>query len=296
MKGVKSGMSASRSLSRIILLSATLSSLNTFAAEPVPVRENKFIIGGGFVHNSVPYSAMDSITEPMPLFDIQLGPLFAFNRTDEPVVGIELFRHKRVMLALAAVYGNQFLDVSEASKDETWRYLGIEDRDRATEAALIFHFYSKVGLVDIRVHRDISNTYDGFRSSISWSRPFHETGNWTVTPRMYGRYYSVDFNNYYYGISSSEMDKAEEIHTNEGIQISGIPVTWDDYRLKYRPSYNAENAGQFGVDLTVDYHFTEHFMAQGYVGMEQLAGQVTSSPLTEDSDIWKVSLGLALDF
>ncbi len=296
MKGYKLKIAMSTLSKVIITICSTLISFQTFSAEPVPVRENKLVIGAGAMHYSMPYSDMDSITIPIPLFDIQYGPIFAYNHIDEPVLGVELFRHKRVMLALGLIYGYQFLDVSEVRKNKEWLYYGIEDREKATEAALIFNFYSKVGLVDITVVRDVSNTYDDFRSSISWSRPFPDTGNWTIVPRMYGRYYSIKYNDYYYGVSQKEMDAAEDIYNNQGIQISGVPVTFDDYKRIWRPAYNAGNAGQFGVDLSIDYHFTEHFKAQAYIGMEQLAGQVTSSPLINDADIWKVSLGIAADF
>lgn len=299
MQGYNFRMSTMKNNALILIICLTLISFKSFSAEPVPVRENKLTIGAGFSHNSVPYSAMDSITQAVPLFDIQFGPLFAYNFNDEPVIGLELFRHKRVMLALAAIYGSLELDVSEASKDLEWIYYGIKDRDKATEIALIFEFYSKVGLVEILVARDVSNTYDDFRSSISWSRPFHETGNWTITPRMYGRYYSIKYNDYYYGISDEEMNTGIDIALDQG--VNGQPITEYNNSGKkgyrsLRPAYDAGNAGQFGVDLTIGYNFTESFKAQGYIGLEQLAGQVTSSTLVEDADIWRLSLGLAYTF
>tara|TARA_R110001592_G_scaffold181747_1_gene424621 strand:+ start:46788 stop:47675 length:888 start_codon:yes stop_codon:yes gene_type:complete len=295
MKGYKFRMAIKNKNLSFLLICLAIFSFKSYSAEPVPTRENKLTIGAGLSHYSVPYTAMDSTLQAVPLFDIQYGPLFAYNYHEEPVLGFELFRHKRVMLALAAIYGNQELDASEASKDKAWLYYGIEDRDKATEAALIFDFYSKVGLVEILVARDISNTYDGFRSFISWSRPFHETGNWTITPGMYGRYYSVEYNDYYYGITEKEMDKAIDLVVNQGAFVNGRNLTENQYR-QLRPAYTAENAGQFGVDLKIDYNFTEYLKAQGYIGLEQLAGQVTSSDLTEDADIWRLSLGLAYTF
>jgi outer membrane protein len=299
MQGYNFRMPTMKNNSLILIICLTLFSLKSYSAEPVPVRENKFSIGAGVAHNSVPYTAIDSSLQAVPLFDIQFGPLFAYNHHYEPVFGLELFRHKRVMLALAAIYGSQELDVSEADKDKTWLYYGIDDRDKATEVALIFEFYSKVGLVEILVARDVSNTYDDFRSSISWSRPFHETGNWTITPRMYGRYYSIKYNNYYYGISEKEMADGVDIQSVQGVngniirEFSGAGQT--GYR-DLRPAYEAGNGAHFGVDLNIDYSFTENFKAQGYIGLEQLGGQVTSSILVEDSDIWKLSLGLAYTF
>ena len=295
-------MKATQRYTKLICLTClTLFSIKSFAAEPVPEREDKFTIAAGVTHNSVPYTAADSITEAVPLFDIQYGPLFAYNKNDEPVFGVELFRHKRVMLALAAVYGSLYLDNADISKDKTWVYYGIKDRDKATEVALIFDFYSKVGLVEIMVARDVSNTYDDFRSSISWSRPFPDTGKWTITPRMYGKYYSIKYNDFYYGVSAAEMDAGVDIAVDQGRGINGTPISENTangnlgYR-QLRPAYEAGNAGQFGVDISIDYNFTEHFKVQGYLGLEQLAGQVTSSVLVEDADIIKASLGIAYTF
>jgi outer membrane scaffolding protein for murein synthesis (MipA/OmpV family) len=279
------------------LLTLIISSLSlvSHSDEPVPVRENKVLIGAGGTHNSMNYLGLDSLTVAVPVFDIQLGPFFAFNHHDEPFIGLELFRHKRVMLALAATQGRQFLDVSEASNDTKWIYFGIEDRDKSTEAALIFKFFSRVGLLEIMSIRDVSNNYDGFRSYIGWSRPFPETGQWTITPRMFGKYYSEDYNTFYYGISEADMTRGVDIINNEGLVLGGIPVTEEGF-INRRPEYQAGNSGHFGVDLTVKYQFTENLFAQGYVGMEKLAGQVTSSTLVEDADIWTVNLALAFQF
>ncbi len=269
--------------------------LQAFAAEPVPVRENKIKIGAGITHNSMNYTALDSLTEAVPVFDIQLGPFFAYNHHDEPYIGLELFRHKRVMFALAVTQGRQFLDVSEASKDKQWLYYGIDDRDKSTEAALMFKFFSRVGLVEITSIRDISNNYDGFRSYVAWSRPFPETGDWTITPRMYGKYYSEDYNDFYYGVSKSEMEQGVDLAVNQGLGIDGKPVTENEFRRK-RPEYSAGNGGHFGVDLTIIYKFTENLSAQGYIGMEGLGGQVTSSILVDDADIWTVNAAIAYQF
>lgn len=279
----------------VIVSLVTGISLSSLADEPVPSRENRLLIGLGATHNSMNYLGLDSLTEAVPVFDIQLGPFFAYNHHDEPFIGLELFRHKRVMLALAATQGRQFLDVSESSKDMAWIYYGIKDRDKSTEAALIFHFYSRVGLLEIMSIRDVSNNYDGFRSYIGWSRPFPETGDWTITPRMFGKYYSEDYNDFYYGISETENDNGAKRVLNEGLVLGNTPITTDEFRRR-RPEYKAGNSGHFGVDLTIKYRFTENLVAQGYIGMEKLAGQVTSSILVEDADIWTVNAALAYQF
>lgn len=286
MKGCKVRMSTIKTQCKLLsFLLLTSTSFTAFSSEPVPVRTDHLSIGVGVNNNSMPYTGLDPVTKAVPLFNFQYGPLFGYNYEEEPVFGFELFRHKRIMLAVAATQGRQQLDTSKVSDDLQWIYYGIEDRDKATELGLLFQFYSRVGLVEIMTVRDISNTYDDFRSSISWSRPFAETGNWTVTPRMYGKYYTEKYNTYYYGVSSKEMDASIDLAVNE------LGITEQSYRNR-RPAISPGNTGQFGIDLTVEYKFTDFLKATGYIAHEQLAGQVTSSILTEDSDYWTFTFGL----
>ena len=69
-------MKATQRYTKLICLTClTLFSIKSFAAEPVPEREDKFTIAAGVTHNSVPYTAADSITEAVPLFDTALFSL-----------------------------------------------------------------------------------------------------------------------------------------------------------------------------------------------------------------------------
>lgn len=282
---------SSKLIKTLVFTGWALSSLSVFSAEPVPVRENKLSIGGGFTFNSAQYRGSESFVDPVPLFDIQLGPIFAYNHHDEPYVGLELFRHKRVMFAIAATQGRTELDLSNIRESQfSPYYLGIEDRDKSIEAGYIFNFYSRVGLLEIMTFRDVSNNHKGIRSFVGWSRPFPETGNWTITPRMFGKYYSEKYNRYYYGVSEEDMDRGIDLAQSQ------IPGYTPERFEELRPQFESGNAGQFGIDLSVEYRFTNYLKAQGYLGWEQLAGQVTSSTLVADSEVWTANLGLVFTF
>ena len=279
-------LSVIRSGISVALLSLCWTSI-TFA-EPIPTVEDHFSIGAGAVHNTAPYEGYNGFTTPMPFFDIQYGRFFANNQHDEPVIGWELFRHKRVIFALAATKGRIFLDTDEINDDRKNLYLGLEDRDEAIEVGIIAQFYSRVGLVEGTVYHDVISAYGGTRSSLSLSRPFPETGNWVITPRVFIKHYSEKFNNYYYGVSKDD--------TKKGVALANaIGISEADYK-KIRPSYTPGNSGHFGVDLSLEYNFSENIVGVGYIGIEKFSGEMETSPLIEDKELITSSLGLRYTF
>jgi len=279
-----------RSRKVIVVLSLLCFSALTYALPvPMPVVEDHVSIGVGGAYNSSAFEGYNGFALPMPFFDIRYGNLFAKNNHDEPVIGFELFRHKRIMLATAVTRGRTFLDLDEINTNKDFLYYALEDRDQALEAGLIFHFYSRVGLFEATAFHDIASTYGGTRSSLSISRDFTDTGNWTIVPRFFIKHYSDKFNNYYYGVTEAENDAAVVIHEANG--FSGA-----DYRNTIRPAYEAGTSGHVGVDLDLKYNFTESLVGVGYIAIEKFSGSVETSPLVEDKELITTSLGLQYNF
>jgi len=284
------GLVLIRSRKIIVVLSLLCFSVFTYALPaPMPVVEDHFSIGAGAAYNSSPFLGYNGFATPMPFFDIRYGNFFAKNNHDEPVIGFELFRHKRIMLAVAATRGRTFLDLDEINKKNEILYLGLEDRDQAVEAGLIFHFYSRVGLFEATAFHDMTSTYGGTRSSLSISRPFPETGNWEIVPRFFIKHYSEKFNNYYYGVTVEDNNNAED-------DVIASGSTLADYIRITRPAYDAGNSGHVGVDLDIKYNFTESLSAVGYIAIEKFSGSVETSPLIEDKELVTTSLGLQYNF
>jgi len=263
-------------------------------AEPIPEVEDHFSIGALVVHNSAAYDGNNGFVLPMPAIDIRFGRLFIYNQHDEPTIGWELFRHKRITLSIAATRGRTFLDLDDINNDKKFLYYGLENRNQATEAGLIFQFYSRVGLFEAKTFHDMVSAYGGTRSSLSIERPFPDTGNWSIIPRFYVKHYSEKFNGYYYGITQSETDAGADIATAEGIG-DGNAILASEY-TKLRPTYTPGNSGHVGVDLSVVYSFTENVKAIGYLGIEKFSGEVETSRLTEDTELITSSIGLRYDF
>jgi len=279
-----------RSRKASVVLTLLCFSVFTYALpEPMPVVEDHVSIGVGAAYNSSPYVGYNGFATPMPFFDIRYGNFFAKNNHDEPVIGFELFRHKRIMLAVAATRGRTFLDVDEINEKSDVLYLALEDRKQAAEAGLIFHFYSRVGLFEATAFHDISSAYGGTRSSMSISRPFPDTGNWSIVPRFFIKHYSEKFNNYYYGVSVEDNNNAEP-----AVILTGHTLA--DYIRDTRPAYEADTSGHVGIDLDIKYNFSESLSAVGYIAIEKFSGSVETSPLIEDKELVTTSLGLQYNF
>ena len=251
-------------------------------------RENVdiFSIGVGAKVYSGPYSGQDGYVEPLPLLNIEQGRFFVKGYT----VGYHFYNHKRVSLALAGSYNREFLDVDDINDKNKTLYYGIEDRDSATEFGFIGRFYSRVGLVEGTFFKDVSDTHDGTRSSLSISRPIPDTGKWTMVPSFYVNYYSEKFNNYYYGVSQEENDRGEAIAVDQAIIVDG------EFSEKIRPTYIPGNSGHVGFALDMKYSFSKNLKAIGNIAIEKFAGEVETSPLTEDKQLVTAVIGLAYEF
>lgn len=255
--------------------------------EPAPEYPNHLSIGPGFQYNSAAYHGQDGYSEFFPVFSFRWGSLFGYNQHNEPTIGLNLFKHKRISLALAATRSRVFLDVSEINKEKDFLFWGIEDKDQAYEAGLIFKYFSRVGLLEIKAFHDVVDTYDGVRSSIAISRPFPDTGRWYIVPRMYIKHYSEKFNNYYYGVSEAEQEEGERI---------ALAQSRPNYGRDDRESYIAGNSGHWGIDIKFEYKFTESLLGTGYINIEKFSGPVETSPLTEDKELVLTALGIRYTF
>jgi len=258
-------------------------------AEAVPVPENHIRIGAAGVTNSAPYEGLDGYVTPMPSFDIRFGNFFMWSEHDEPVIGWDLFYHKRISFSFIATRGRTFLDVDDTADGKDFLYYGLEDKDQAIEAGVLFRFYSRVGLFEMWSVHDVTDVYDGVRSSISMSRPFAQTGQWEITPRVFVKHYSEKFNNYYYAITESE--------TKTGILMANEERLWTaaEY-LEQRNTYTPGTAGHFGVDVSIAYNFNEHIQGKLYVAIEKFSGEVETSPIIEDKELTTISVGLNYGF
>ncbi len=245
-------------------------------------------VGAGIKVYSAPYGGQNGYTEPFPTIEIELNRFFVKGL----MAGYRFYDHKRVSLGVAANYGREFLDLNDINDKNQKLYYGIEERDAAVEIGFVGRFYSRVGLVEGTFFKDISDTHDGTRSSLKISRPIPDTGNWTLVPSFYVNYYSEKFNNYYYGVSKAENE------AGLAIAVSKSEIVDDPFEFSrlIRPTYSPGNSGHVGFDLDIKYAFTENVKLIANIAIEKFAGEIETSPLTEDNELITTVIGLAYEF
>ncbi len=244
--------------------------------------DDQFMIGAGFGYNEGIFEGMDGYFYPEPVLDINYGRLYASNST----LAFRFAHYRSVSFAIAATMGQIWLDTGEIKGSQEELYLGIEDRDRAIEAGLLFHYRSPVGLVEMAWYKDVSNAHDASRGLIKISRNIAETGDYiSIVPGLFINYYTAKYNRYYFGISEEE--------NIEGAALAGNTLAnFNDFRPQYKPG----NSGHFGFDLKVQYEISKELIATTYFAVEDLTGPWEMSSLVEDKGMASVVFGCPTAF
>jgi len=272
----------------VTLITSILATSTAFADFEQKTNEDILLIGAGAKLYSGPYSGQDSYVEPFPMINIQQGRFFLRDLT----AGFHFYNHKRVSLAIAGSYNREFLDLDDINDKNAKLYYGIEEnRDPATEVGFIGRFYSRVGIVEGTFFKDVSDTHDGTRASLKISRPIPDTGNWTMVPSFYINYYSEKFNNYYYGVTDEENELGQAIAVGK----SEIEDTPGEFGRTIRPTYQPGNSGHVGFAMDMKYSLTQHFKIVANIAVEKFAGEVETSPLTEDKQLVTAAIGFAFE-
>lgn len=256
------------------------------AAEPDYSVEDHFAMGIGAGYNSSIYQGIDGYVFPDLFFDMQQGNFYAQGQT----FGWDFVRSERVTFGFAATRGAHFLDTGEVNSSQEFLYYGIEDRDRAYEVGLMYRYRSRVGLVSFEYWKDASDAYDGLRTTTRLARPIPNDGGMVVIPSLFVNYYSTKFNQYYYGVSRAENERAAVIEY--GVLT---PETLENVR-DVRPDYTPGNSAHLGVDIHIRMPVSEQLLLTAYFAYEDITGEAFRSPLVEDRKQYISTFGLMYNF
>lgn len=252
--------------------------------------EDHLSIGAGMGMNSMIYIGVDPVTYPVSMVDARWGALFI----EGSRAGYEFLRVERVSVSLAGMWDRTELNVDDVNSANKRLYLGIKDRKPTAQVGLVGHYHSPVGLVEASYFHDVTATHDSSWTNLKITRPFPETGQWFINPGFFVKTYAEKYNRYYYSVTKEENIQLSQLGDNTG----GEPVT--DARFaeweKFRPRYKPGNSGHIGVDLEVDYHLTTNLSIQSYWSIEKLTGEIETSPLVEDKEIYLAEIGLVFSF
>lgn len=256
-----------------------------------PWPEDHLSIGAGMGMNSMIYIGVDPVQYEVPMVDARWGALFI----EGTRAGYEFLRIERVSLSIAGMWDRTELDVDDVNSANQDLYLGIEDKKPTAQVGLIGHYHSPVGLVEASYFHDVTANHDSSWTNLKISRPIPETGSWFINPGLFIKTYAEKYNRYYYSVTQEENIKGAQLYYD----TDGEPVSDElmaDYERNFRPRYKPGNSGHYGIDLEVDYHFTSFLSIQSYWSIEKLTGEVETSPLVEDKEIYVAEIGLVFSF
>lgn len=271
-------------LSMIMLLLTGIAS----SAEPDYTEEDHLQISLGGVYYSGLYQGQDGYLEPDLAFDMRYGRWFAEDLT----FGYEIAKGERASLAIAITRGDQWLDTGDINDSQKQFYEGIENKDRAIEAGFVYKYRSRVGIVSFTFFKDYSDAYGGQRGSFRIERPIPGNTDFAITPSFFVTYYSESYNNYYFGVTREDNNRAIK-------SIYDVDTISDTLRAQYeqsRPEYAAGNSGHIGFALDMRWRLSGDLALAGHISYEELTGPVYRSPLVEDKEIIIAKLGLAYTF
>lgn len=253
--------------------------------------EDHLSIGAGMGINTMIYRGIDPVTYEIPMVDARWGALFI----EGSRAGYEFLRVERVSVSLAGMWDRTELVVDDVNSANKLLYLGIEDRKPTAQVGLIGHYHSPVGLVEASYFHDVTAEHDSSWTNLKISRPFPETGNWFISPGFFVKTYAEKYNRYYYSVTKEQNIQAAQMHYgSEGEPV--IDELMARYEREFRPRYKPGNSGHIGVDLEVDYHFTSYLSIQSFWSIEKLTGEIETSPLVEDKEIYLAEIGLVFSF
>lgn len=282
------------------LIFLMIQALYSFAEETQRiVDEDHFLISLDANFNSGLYTGLESFVYPDIYLDARYGRLYAQDQT----IGYDLTWSERASLSLAITRNKDFFDVAEAESLQPDLYIGIQDKERAIEAGLVYKYESRVGLVSFEYFKDITNKHDSHRGVVRLARSIPVKGGFSLVPSIYVNYYSAKYNLYYYGVTREENNRGiiQRFSGPGAGQVNTVDEIDEQVRETFendlgRQEYDPGNSGHFGIDINIFVPISENLGITGYFAYEDITGPVFRSPFVEDRKLYRGRLGVAYSF
>ncbi len=158
-------------------------------------------------------------------------------------------------------------------------FLNLEDEGGFTsgliERKMTLHGGLRIDLPTPWFFFSLSGVYDllGRHKSFvpSWSfSKFIQLKKFMLIPQLFGRYYSSEFTNYYFGVSQSEA-------------------------RPNRPFYQGEKAQEFGLGMIASYPVSKKWSASLGGSYSRFSEEIYASPLTKNKYRYRWFLGLSYE-
>jgi outer membrane protein len=148
---------------------------------------------------------------------------------------------------------------------------GVEDRDPAWEAGLVYETDLLGGQAKAKLMHDISNTHNGSTLRIEYERSMMTGSSYMVSWFAGSEYWSSKKTNYYFGINPEEV-------------------------MPDRPVYSAGQSYNLFSGINVVKRFNVKYSMIASAEYQWMADEMIESPITSRQDQWSVYAGLFYQF
>ncbi|ADO82978.1 MipA/OmpV family protein [Ilyobacter polytropus] len=232
------------------------------AAAPISIfaSETNLSIGGGAGVGTSPYKGVNYNNFFVPYFDITYNDFYL--RGVE--LGYNMYQEDAFTMSLFAnPMGGYKVDASDLSSG----YDNIDDRNYQIEGGIKIIY--DTSWYDLKLGGFASLGEEGGSIEAFAFKSYFLTDRFSIIPKVYIKYLSEEYTDYYFGVTQTEASKNSKISN----------------------SYSPEQTYTFGVDLGAEYIVTEHISLVGFFGLEKLSDEICDSPIVEEDILYKVGVG-----
>ncbi len=240
-----------------IILGALILSLST-----ITLAENRFGIGAGVGFSNSIYKGAENEVYPIPFLDINYGNFYVKGITP----GYFFFKGEALSLS---VFLDPIAGFPIKAKDMGNGYTNIDNRDFQTMVGLRADL--NTGIAGVRTGASVQFGKHGSEAKISAFRPYTINEQFTLVPGIHVKGFSGDYVNYYFRVTSDEVNKS--------------------FRDNLNKKYEADAAASIGATLAAEYKYNENFSIIGILAIEKFSSEITNSPIVNNDPLFITSIG-----
>ncbi|RLW56228.1 MAG: hypothetical protein B6D70_08930 [gamma proteobacterium symbiont of Stewartia floridana] len=148
---------------------------------------------------------------------------------------------------------------------------GMQDRDQAWEAGLVYEVNLLGGQAKAKLMHDISNTHDGFTGRFEYERSLLTGTTYMINWFGGSEYWSRKKTDYYFGVTEEEATSV-------------------------RPGYSADESYNLFAGVNAVKRFNDRYSLIASAEYQWMPDEINDSPLTTRQDQWTIYAGIFYEF
>ncbi|MGF1763271.1 MipA/OmpV family protein [Aliivibrio kagoshimensis] len=241
---------------------STITLLGTLAFIPPLQAEGVFSVGAGAFIGAQEYVGSSGKVYPIPFIEYE-SEQFSINPLE---ASYHFFLTEDIWIDAIASARLQGFDESLSDQLK-----GINERDNAIDAGIQLNYFTDYfGHLSMSIMHDISNVHQGNEIQLNYEYTF-DYGNVDLSPSLFVNRQNGNLVDYYYGVEAKES-KAN------------------------RKAYQGEATFNYGVGLSLDYHFNEAWTLFTMANLTRFGSGIADSSIVENDYAWSSGLGFVYSF